>query len=80
MTQELREAIDALDRISNYCEEIDHHIPEEERTGYKMNPDVLKILTFLQLRENFKYCPRCGQRIDWDHDDVYDNERSENGK
>ena len=50
MTQERREAIDALDRIFNYCEEIDHHIPEEERTGYKMYPDVQKISTFLRLR------------------------------
>ena len=49
MTQERIEAIDALDRIFNYCEEIDHHIPEEERTGYKMYPDVEKISTFLRL-------------------------------
>lgn len=22
---------------------------------------------------NYKYCPRCGQRIDWNGDDYYDN-------
>ena len=34
-----KEAIDALDRMLNYCEEIDYHIEPEERTGYKMFPD-----------------------------------------
>lgn len=33
-------ALEAMDRIFNYCEEIDNHITEEERTGYKMLPDV----------------------------------------
>lgn len=120
MTQERREAIEALDRIFNYCEEIDHHIPEEERTSYKMYPDVVKISNFLRLsvsnlterdipkarfqcrcgicdldlnecdwgdedwclsdnlQENYKYCPRCGQRIDWEHDTVYDR-RTDDG-
>lgn len=114
MEKERAEAIDALGRIHNYCEEIDHHCPEEQRTGYKMYPDVMKIFDFLymnvsdltkrdtpmprwqtrcgvcdlelceiefgtvevetneQLHTHFKYCPRCGQRIDWEHDDVYD--------
>ena len=30
-------------RIFNYCEEIDLHIPEEERTGYDMLPDIWKL-------------------------------------
>lgn len=34
-----KEAIAALDRMLNFCEEIDHHIEPEERTGYKMFPD-----------------------------------------
>lgn len=34
------QAIEALYRIFEYCEEIDWHIPQEERTGYKMLPDV----------------------------------------
>ena len=25
------------------------------------------------LEANFKYCPRCGQRIDWKGDDYFDN-------
>ena len=33
-------ALEALDRIFNYCEEIDLHIPEEEQTGYSMNDDI----------------------------------------
>ena len=38
MTQE--EAIKTVDRIFNYCEEIDWHLPEEEQTGYEMSPDI----------------------------------------
>lgn len=114
MTEERKQAIEALGRIHNYCEEIDYHCPEEERTGYKMLPDVLLISNFLhltvsnlaerdipkarfqcrcgvcdldlneiefgaveietneQLRTHYRYCPRCGQRIDWEHDDLYD--------
>ena len=121
MTQELREAIDALDRIFDNCEEIDLHLLEEQRSGYKMIADINLLSNYLRLcvhdltkrdtpmaryqcrcgvcdldlnecdwgdedwclsdnlRENYKYCPRCGQRIDWEHDDFYD-ERSENGK
>lgn len=119
MTEERKQAIESLDRIHNYCEEIDNHIPKEERTGYKMLPDVLLISDFLrltvsnlaerdipkarfqcrcgvcdldlnevefgtveietneQLRTHYRYCPRCGQRIDWEHDDLYDK-REEN--
>lgn len=36
----------------------------------------IEIETNEQLRTHFKYCPRCGQRIDWEHDDCYD-EREE---
>lgn len=115
MTKERRDAIEALERILNYCEEIDNHCPEEQRTGYKMYPDAKTIFDYLyrsvhdlterdvpkarfqcrcgvcdldlnecdwgdedwqlseNLEENFKYCPRCGQRIDWGHDELYDN-------
>ncbi len=41
-------ALEALERILNYCEEIDLHLPEAERSGYKMLPDyetVRKVLT-----------------------------------
>lgn len=30
-------------RIFNHCEEIDYHIPEAERTGYKMLPDIFAL-------------------------------------
>ena len=29
-----------MERIFNYCEEIDLHLPEDERTGYNMLSDV----------------------------------------
>lgn len=34
---------EALDRLFNFCEEIDLHIPEDERTGYKMLNDIWAI-------------------------------------
>ena len=37
---EIAKALEALDRIFNYCEEIDLHIPKEEQTGYDMLVDV----------------------------------------
>lgn len=42
-----QKALDALDRIFNYCEEIDWHIPEEERSGYKMLPDIFIIKDYI---------------------------------
>lgn len=33
-------ALEALDRIFNYCEEIDLHIPKEEQIGYDMLVDI----------------------------------------
>ena len=41
--EDTSKALEALDRIFNYCEEIDLHIPEEEQTGYSMNDDVVII-------------------------------------
>lgn len=40
VAEEVREV---ANRIHNYCEEIDWHIPEEERTGYEMLPDIWKL-------------------------------------
>lgn len=37
---EITKALEALDRIFNYCEEIDLHIPEEEKIGYDMLVDI----------------------------------------
>ena len=41
------EALKSLDDIFNYCEEIDNNIPENERSGYKMLPDILKIRKYI---------------------------------
>lgn len=35
-----KQALEAMERIFNYCEEIDLHLPEDERTVYNMLPDV----------------------------------------
>lgn len=40
-------ALKALDDIFNYCEEIDNNIPENERSGYKMLPDIQKIRKYI---------------------------------
>ena len=37
---EITKALEALDRIFNYCEEIDLHIPKEEQVGYDMLVDI----------------------------------------
>ena len=49
MTQELKDAIDALDRILDNCEEIDLHLPEEEKSGYKMIKDFGILHSYLRL-------------------------------
>ena len=41
------EALNALDRIFDNCEEIDKCLPTNERTGYKMLPDVEKIRKYI---------------------------------
>lgn len=46
------QALEAMDRIFNYCEEIDWHIPEEEQTGYKMFPDVQLVKQYIMSKEN----------------------------
>lgn len=43
----VKEANEALDRLFDYCEEIDNHIPEEERTGYDMLPDIQALRKFI---------------------------------
>jgi len=40
-------AINALDRIFNFCEEIDNHLPDNEKSGYKMISDYLIIMKYL---------------------------------
>jgi hypothetical protein len=46
-----KQVCEIADRIYNYCEEIDYHIPENERSGYKMLPDILKIHELLKGRD-----------------------------
>lgn len=43
------EALDALERIFNYCEEIDLHLPEgdPDRTGYDMTEDVIALRHYI---------------------------------
>jgi hypothetical protein len=44
-------AREALDRIQNFCEEIDYHLPPDEQTGYKMLPDWMIVFEFLNEAE-----------------------------
>lgn len=37
------EVNEVLDRLFNFCEEIDLNLPEDERTGYKMLDDIQTI-------------------------------------
>ena len=39
---------DIADRLLSYCEEIDLHIPEEERSGYDMLPDILALMSIVK--------------------------------
>ena len=52
-TQKAREA---LERILNYCEEIDHHLPNEEKTGYHMFSDYLILQEYLLSQHRWLYC------------------------
>lgn len=46
-----KQALEAMERIFNYCEEIDLHIPENERTGYEMLPDVQLVKRYILSKE-----------------------------
>ena len=46
------QALQAMARIFNYCEEIDLHIPENERTGYKMLPDVQLVERYILSKDD----------------------------
>ena len=48
------ETLEALERILNYCEEIDCHLPKEERTGYVMYDDYRAIKDYI-LGETDEY-------------------------
>lgn len=54
---DILKAFEALDRIFNYCEEIDNNIPEKERTGYNMLDDIGIIRQ--TLKEQSIRCEHC---------------------
>ena len=39
----IKQVEEITDRILNYCEEIDNNIPENERSGYRLLPDIFKL-------------------------------------
>lgn len=47
-----KQALEAMERIFNYCEEIDLHIPEDERTGYSMLPDVQLVEQYILSKDD----------------------------
>ena len=70
------EALEALQRIFNNCEEIDNHLPEEERSGYKMYSDYNIIWLYLTAPEErgkwikmsdrdgvYWACSKCGYEL-----------------
>lgn len=60
MTQE--EAIKTVDRIFNYCEEIDCHLPEDEQTGYDMYPDIRAVIEYIRNTPEIVRCKDCKYR------------------
>lgn len=50
---EITKALKALDRIFNYCEEIDLHIPKEEQIGYDMLVDINIIREALKNKKGY---------------------------
>lgn len=46
-----KQALEAMERIFNYCEEIDLHLPENERTGYNMLPDVQLVERYILSKD-----------------------------
>lgn len=60
------EALKSLDDIFNYCEEIDYSLPENERSGYNMLPDIQKIRKYIMGNtqpHGAKKCPKCGSDL-----------------
>lgn len=45
------EAKQALVNIFHFCEEIDNHLPDDEKTGYKMFPDYEKVRSYINESE-----------------------------
>lgn len=47
-----KQALQAMERIFNQCEEIDLYIPENERTGYDMLPDVQLVERYILSKDD----------------------------
>ena len=47
-----KQALEAMGRIFNYCEEIDLHLPENERTRYDMLPDVQLVERYILSKDD----------------------------
>lgn len=66
------EALKAVDDIFNYCEEIDYSIPENERSGYKILPDIHRIRKYIieNTSPHGEWIP-CSERLpEESHDSV----------
>ena len=58
--QPIDQVISALERLNNYCEEIDYHLPIEEQTGYQMFPDYMIIWQYLMsIKTKITHCEDC---------------------
>ena len=49
------QALEVLDRVWNYCEEIDNHLPFEEKTGYRMVDDMNLLRNYISNSIPVKY-------------------------
>lgn len=58
------EALKAVDDLFNYCEEIDNSLPENEKSGYEMLPDIHKIRKYIIENEKplVEWIP-CSERL-----------------
>lgn len=58
-----QEAIEALERIFDQCEEIEAHLPDgdPDKTGYKMFPDYMTVCKYLRQLPSAR--PETAKRI-----------------
>ena len=57
--EDAKDTIEAIDRILNYCEEIDMHLPKEEQSGYDMFNDYLAVRRYLVNSVEIVRCKNC---------------------
>ena len=60
-----QDAIDALERIFNRCEEIETHLPDgdPDKTGYKMFPDYMIVWKYLRQLPSAQQWIPCSERL-----------------